>query len=67
MRLLKEIIQLLLMFILILSVMVVWFMPVVLSFWEWNFLYIFLYVVWWIPAMIYTMIANTIIELIGEL
>ena len=63
----KQGVLLLFMFVVILLMILVWFVPVILAFWEWDFLYIFLYVVWWIPAMIFTIVCKALIDLTGEL
>lgn len=41
---------------------IIWLFPVILSFSLWNFWYIFLYIVWWLPASILSGIISVIVE-----
>jgi hypothetical protein len=40
----------------------VWMFPVIISFVTWNFWYIFLYIIWWVPATMITGIAVSVSE-----
>jgi hypothetical protein len=50
--------------LLALSVIGVWAFPIIISFCTWNFWYIFLYFVWWIPASIYAKIIQLGFEIV---
>jgi hypothetical protein len=45
-------------------ILCIWLFPIIIAFITWNFWYIMLYIVWWVPAYILTNIIIAIVELI---
>ena len=46
---------------------VLWIFPIIISIYLENFWYVFLYIVWWLPAVFIQMILHTIFEIMEEI
>ena len=53
--------------VLMLILAAVWLFPIGLCIWKDNWWLIFIYAVWWIPAVIFTVLWKLLIELLSEL
>jgi hypothetical protein len=51
-----------LMIICLIVILLTWAFPVIISFYTFNFWYIMLYFIWWLPAIIFTKIITIIFD-----
>lgn len=48
--------------ILLVLILITWSFPIIISFYTFNFWYIMLYLVWWLPSQILTILIMTIYD-----